>query len=181
MKTHTGKESPFALPSCGFPRQKLIIGTALIGWFLALCCEAQAQNLIWAKRAGGSGSDQGHASAVDSAGNSYAAGIFFSSATFGLGEANQTTLSPSGSFIAKYSPRGTLQWAKRLGGIVQSMVADSANNLYVTGNFGGTETYGAGDPNQTSLTSAGGADIFVAKYNSSGVIQWAKRAGQTPF
>ena len=58
------------------------------------------------------------------------------------------------------------------------MVADSANNLYVTGNFGGTETYGAGDPNQTSLTSAGGADIFVAKYNSSGVIQWAKRAGR---
>ena len=36
-----------------------------------------------------------------------------------------------------------------------------------------------GEANQTTLISAGGDDIFVAQYDSSGVLQWAKRAGGT--
>ena len=49
----------------------------------------------------------------------------------------------------------------------------------MTGYFEGSATFGQGQANQTLLTAAGGSDIFVAKYNSSGALQWAKRAGGT--
>ena len=43
------------------------------------------------------------------------------------------------------------------------ITSDSGGNVYVTGS-----TVGALDGN----TSAGGYDLFVVKYNSSGVKQW---------
>ena len=45
-------------------------------------------------------------------------------------------------------------------------------NLYVTGQFSSTATFGG-----TSITSAGGLDIFVAKYSPSGALQWVAQAG----
>ena len=43
------------------------------------------------------------------------------------------------------------------------ITSDSSGNVYVTGS-----TVGALDGN----TSAGGYDLFIVKYNSSGVKQW---------
>ena len=37
--------------------------------------------------------------------------------------------------------------------------------VLLAGCFKGTFTLGAGEPNQTVLTSAGGYDIFVARFN----------------
>ncbi|MBC7448315.1 MAG: hypothetical protein H7330_09675 [Hymenobacteraceae bacterium] len=54
----------------------------------------------------------------------------------------------------------------------QSTAVDAAGNTYVTGSFTGTATFGA-----TTLTSAGGGDIFVAKRTPGGVWEWATRAG----
>ena len=51
--------------------------------------------------------------------------------------------------------------------------------LNVTGFFDGSATFGAGETNATTLTSAGDADIFVAKYDASGDLVWATRAGGT--
>jgi hypothetical protein len=50
-------------------------------------------------------------------------------------------------------------------------------NSYVTGRFSGTAIFGPGEPNETTLTSAGSFDIFVAKYDRDGVLLWATRAG----
>ncbi len=47
-------------------------------------------------------------------------------------------------------------------------------NLYVVGQFSSTADFGG-----TKLTSAGGLDIFVAKYSSSGALQWVAQAGGT--
>jgi uncharacterized delta-60 repeat protein len=47
----------------------------------------------------------------------------------------------------------------------------------VVGHYGGTATFGQGEPNQTVLGSAGSVDIFVARYNPDGTLLWAKRAG----
>ncbi len=140
--------------------------------------------LVWAKAAGGMSGDEGFAIAVDSSGNSYVTGFFVFLATFGQGEANETTLTSAGSadiFVAKYGSNGTLLWAKRAGGTVtdqgSGIGVDSSGNSYVTGVFEGTATFGPGEANQTMLTSTGNSDVFIAKYNSNGALLWAKRAG----
>ena len=43
---------------------------------------------------------------------------------------------------------------------------DASGNSYVTGQFEGSATFGAGEANETTLRSAGGSDIFVAKYGA---------------
>lgn len=65
--------------------------------------------------------------------------------------------------VAKYSPAGTLQWAKTAG---QPNQADLGTDLvfaylhlYVTGYFGGTIKF-----DDKSLTSKGSADVFVVSY-----------------
>lgn len=60
------------------------------------------------------------------------------------------------------------------GSNVLEIVTDAAGNSYVTGFFAGTVTIGG-----TSLTSVGGNDVFVAKYDAAGVAQWAVRGGGT--
>ena len=49
-----------------------------------------------------------------------------------------------------------------------SITLDTSNNIYVTG-----LTYGVLDGN----SSSGGIDVFLIKYNSSGVKQWSKQFG----
>ena len=81
-------------------------------------------------------------------------------------------------FLAKYTASGTHLWSLRLGGggdeIVRCIALDSNGDIFVGGSFSGTTDLGGG-----ALTSAGGADIFLAKYSSSGAYLWAKRLGGT--
>lgn len=60
------------------------------------------------------------------------------------------------------------------GSNVLEIVTDAVGSSYVTGFFAGTVTIGG-----TTLTSAGGNDVFVAKYDAAGVAQWAVRGGGT--
>lgn len=61
-----------------------------------------------------------------------------------------------------------LDWAKKAGGtggdVVGGIAVDISGNSYVTGSFQGSATFGVGDTNETTLVSAGGDDIFVARY-----------------
>lgn len=56
----------------------------------------------------------------------------------------------------------------------RAIYTDKDDNYIITGVFENTATFGG-----TSLVSAGGDDVFIAKYNSSDVLQWAKRVGGT--
>lgn len=55
---------------------------------------------------------------------------------------------------------------------VQGIATDGSGNIYVTGYFTGTADFGG-----TSKTSAGNADIFIAKYNRTGELIWIQTAG----
>ena len=95
-------------------RQKaryLLITALNLCFSLPISQALRAQDLVWAKRAGGTGFDQGFGMAVDVAGHSYVTGIFEDSATFGPGETNETTLTSAGRddiFVAKYDASGDL-------------------------------------------------------------------------
>lgn len=69
---------------------------ALALWLVGVS-SGRAQDLVWAKRAGGIGTlDTGYGIAVDRSGNSYATGFFSGPATFGPGEAHETVLTTGG-------------------------------------------------------------------------------------
>jgi len=74
--------------------------------------------------------------------------------------------------VVKYNSSGTKQWTKQLGSssddYANGIVTDSSGSVYISGT-----TYGGLDGN----TSAGIADLFVVKYNSSGTKQWTKQMG----
>ena len=71
------------------------------------------------------------------------------------------------------------QWAERIAGTLNDnpelaigMALDDQGNIYATGWFDGTNDFGG-----VNLISAGGQDVFVAKYDSTGALRWAQRAG----
>ena len=135
--------------------------------------------LVWLKRAGGTGSDIAHGIVLDSVGNIGIVGEFQNTASFdnnsiaalGLGDA----------FIAKYDPNGNNLWAHRGGGTINyqadranAIGSDGSNSFYVTGEFTGTATFEG-----LSVTSTGpnASDIFLAKYDTNGVIEWLHHGG----
>ncbi|MCX6646234.1 MAG: PKD domain-containing protein, partial [bacterium] len=141
--------------------------------------------LAWAKSAGGPLNDYGSAITTLSDSTTVVTGWYAGSAVFGMGEPNQTTLNAVGGFnifVAHYNLDGTLAWVK---GAEGSFVNEWGNGIttlsddstVVTGGYNISATFGPGDPNQTVLNSAGGYDIFIARYNTDGTIGWAKSAG----
>jgi hypothetical protein len=142
--------------------------------------------LIWATQAGGAGIDEGVGAAADAGGNALVAGVFTDCATFGKGPARATVSSAGESdvFVAKYDPDGSLRWVTRAGGTeadgVAGIAADAAGNGLVAGTFFGAAAFGAG-ASQTTLTSAGFSDLFVARYDPDGLLLWARRAGGTSY
>jgi hypothetical protein len=78
---------------------------------------------------------------------------------------------------ALFGTPGQALWSQQFGGTsdeyAHAIVADSAGNLIVVGEFQGSFTVGA-----TTYTSNGGRDIFVAKLSTStGAISWIKTMG----
>lgn len=102
----------------------------------------------WARNAG---EGAGYSIAVDVAGNSYLAGL--------LGE----------STFAKHDASGQVLWEHKAGDIGRGVVVDKMGNSYLLGEFSGTAIFG------NSTLSGGG--IFLAKYNTSGQVIWARKVG----
>jgi hypothetical protein len=129
-----------------------------------------AGNLIWAKSMGGTDSDGGLSIAADGLGNVYTTGVFQGTVDFdpGVGTRNLTSAGLRDFYISKLDSAGSLIWAKSMGGTLNdvghSIAIDSSGNVYTTGHFTGTADFDPGAGIDT-LTSAGGADIFISKYN----------------
>lgn len=101
------------------------------------------------------------------------------------------TAGKSQFFIAKYSPSGTLLWARADGctsatdhyflGIwilsTGGVTTDSAGNIYITSSFREQHiTIGSYMLNNADPSGATN-DAFVAKYSPSGALLWAQRSG----
>jgi len=104
--------------------------------------------------------DYGNGVTTDSSGNIYVTG------KTGGGLDGNTSSGGYDIFLVKYNSSGTKQWTKQLGTSSSDsgngVTTDSSGNIYVTG-----YTNGGLDGN----TNSGSYDIFIVKYNSSGIKQ----------
>ena len=146
--------------------------------------------ISWATLYGSSGGDGGEAITSDVFGNTYSTG-FTSSNVFptqnpGAGAYFQGTYNSGGAdaVILKFSSVGALQWATYYGGNGvddgKALSCDASGNLFVTGFTGSTDfplQTLAGAYNQSA--SAGSYDVFILKFNTSGVRLWATYYGGT--
>ncbi len=141
-------------------------------------------NFVWSIRIGGAQEEYGEALAIDDDGNLYVAGYFNGTSDFdpSPGSLQLTAAGNYDAFLAKYDSDGNVIWAIRLGGSsddqVKDMALDTAGNILLVGHFNGTADF---DPaaGTFNLTSAGGNDIFIAKYDEAGHLIWANQFGDT--
>jgi hypothetical protein len=143
-------------------------------------CEKQEDpKHLWSKSFGGISDDYGYSVSVDSSGNVYITGYFWSSAIdFGGG-----ALKNAGNwdiFLAKFDSNGNHKWSKRFGGsnydYGYSVSVDSSGNVCITGHFYSSAIdFGGGS--LTNANNNGTSDIFLAKFDSNGNHKWSKRFG----
>ena len=130
----------------------------------------------WTTTFGSNGHDQGHGVAVDGSGNVYVTGNFWVTVNFGAGDV--TSAGGSDVFVTKLNSSGAHQWTNTYGGAINDngydVAVDGSGNVHVTGYFGRTVDFGAGN-----VTSAGSYDVFVTKLNSSGAHQWTNTYGDS--
>lgn len=137
--------------------------------------------ISWVKNFGGIGDDRGVGITLDSSGNVLICGRVAQTVTFGT----QSIIVNGGGdiFILKLDSLGNPIWAQSYGGfdsnpfseIANDVCTDNLDNIYITGNFLGSNVdFGNG----FSSSSAGSySDFFVMKLDSSGTTQWIKRGG----
>ena len=128
-------------------------------------------NTIWKKNFNGS---QAKDMAVDDEGNSYIAGAFQDTATFG-----NTTLESDKRdlFIAKLDSKGDILWAKDFNltadGEVDDITIDNEGNSYVSGIYYTPKT----SVGEFTLYGEKGGNAFIAKFDRNGEMKWAQNAG----
>ncbi len=113
-------------------------------------------NIEWSKTFGGSLADNGFSIIQTTDGGYAAAGYTYS---YGAGLADM--------FMVKVNSGGTLQWSRTVGGPGE----DDAFSIIQTtdGGFalvGGTRSFGSG-----------GIDMYIAKFDASGTLQWVETIG----
>jgi hypothetical protein len=103
-------------------------------------------------------------------------------ARFGVSFGGSTSFTSAGSydiFVLSLNADGSTAWAKAFGGTSDdygyAVAVRADGSAVVTGYFRNTVSFGG----STSLTSAGGADIFVLSLNADGSTAWAKAFGGT--
>ena len=123
-----------------------------------------AGELQWTKQLGTTHSDESWGVSADGLGNVYLSGRT-------RGNLAGPIAGEQDAFIAKYNAAGELQWTKQLGTVKSDgsfgVSADELGNVYISG-----DTHGSlGD------SFAGVVDVFVSKYDTSGILQWSRQLG----
>jgi len=145
-------------------------------------------NFVIAKAAGGSGTDQGNAIALDASGNILTTGIFQKIADFdpGAGVFNLIALGGNWSvFICKLNSTGIFTWALGAGTstntLSTSLAVDGSGNIYAIGNFCGATDFdpGPGTYILTSPLTDTWGNFYITKLDPSGNFLWARQVGGT--
>jgi hypothetical protein len=158
------------------------ICAVIILFFSCIGIVATAQTPYWQWAKSISGTDYAQSISTDAYGSVYVTGYYQSTTvTFGSNTlTNNSNTGGSNIFIAKYDATGNVIWAKSAGGTGSdyglSISTDAFGNVYVTGEFY-SPTIIFGSNTLTNNSNTGGSNIFIAKYDATGNIIWAKSSG----
>lgn len=140
-------------------------------------------SLLFAKKVGGVGADEGVGLVVGVNGMVYCTGHYNGTADLDGSAAifNVTSAGASDIFITVYDTLGVFNFGKSVGGVnsdeVGNIAINNLDNFYITGSFAGSADF---DPNGTFIISAASAsdlNVFIAGYTSVGSILFAKSIG----
>ncbi|MCP4133877.1 MAG: hypothetical protein GY754_23105, partial [bacterium] len=122
----------------------------------------------WTRQTGSSANDSASGMAIDSDGN-----IYITGRTDGSLDGN-TNAGCSDIFLVKYNSSGEKLWTRQMGSTGSDWAigvsTDSDGNIYITGQT---------DGDLVGNTNTVDSDIFLVKYNSSGVKQWTRQMGSS--
>jgi hypothetical protein len=153
-----------------------------------LCSFNQEGDFLWAKRAGGKKDDYGLGVSSDE--NSvYICGIINDTVNFNTpfleGSNELISMGLWDIFIAKYDINGTFLWSKRAGGFEDDSgkeVFVYNNEIYLTGSYREIANFNTPFQSESNeLDSFDEDDVFIAKYNSDGVLLWYKSMGSLGY
>lgn len=130
---------------------------------------------LWSVTTGSAGVDLGKGVSTDSAGNVFATGQFTGTVN-GFGNGPMTSAGGSDAYLVRFNANGNALWTKHFGDASNQygieVAADKSGNVALVGYFLGEVDFGGGP-----LVSAGGIDMFVAKFDSMGGHLWSKSFG----
>ncbi len=129
-------------------------------------------NLLWVRTATGTSDERGYGVTTDGTGNIYTCGFYNGPLNFG-----GTIITGSGTYLAKYDPNGAIVWVRAIPATAccnagRALAFDPAGYVYMAGILGGIATFAA-----TTLTTYGGNDFFIAKYDLNGNLVWVRQGG----
>lgn len=126
---------------------------------------------------GGTADDYGNGIEVGINNHIAVTGSFFQTVLFGP-SASITTNGDKDGFIAYYDPQGNCLWARNMGGTSSDKGIDASidkdENIYVVGHI-----YGSALFDTILLVGNGSDEVFLAKYDPLGELQYALLAGGT--
>ena len=130
-------------------------------------------NHLWSFRSGGPSADFGSGIATSGAEqNVVVTGGFMDIGNFG-GSDLGGHVGNYDVWVAKYDASGNHLWSRAGGGngndASQAITTDAYENVYVTGFFGGSATFGA-----DFLPGSIAPDMFLSRYSATGVHHWSK-------
>ncbi|UQA62807.1 hypothetical protein [Polyangium aurulentum] len=137
----------------------------------------QSSGHIWSKQFTGTRHTAGTAIAVDPSGNIIVGADFEDPVDFGAGLL--TSKSGHDGVVMKRDPNGNLLWLRHFGATNMSRVSyvstDSAGDIYVAGNFGGTIDLGLGPV--TGYPTYG--NFYIVKLAPNGTTIWQRTFNHT--
>lgn len=152
---------------------------------VAMSVYLQAQpNIVWMHDAGAQSHERGRSVATDPSGNVYVTGSIITTSSFNSIQVNAYF----DGFLAKYNSAGAVQWVKTLGGsgssdiTVTKVKCDQAGNIYLCGRFGFQPLFQSitFDTITVNGTAPYQEFAFIAKFDSTGNIQWLQYGGGNP-
>jgi hypothetical protein len=133
-----------------------------------------AGKVVWIAEGNGSTNAMVHEIICDQAGNVWAAGMF--KGILKLGDRSVLSHGDNDLLITSLTPDGQRLWTRTGGGpkvdYGLGVACDNSGFSYLTGEFTETAEFVG-----SNLTSAGSTDIYIAKFDRSGTLQWLQQAG----